>query len=59
MGGFILIAVVGLVITGVGEDSPDLDDWAVLRLGLRRVMILWEAKKALFEATMMSAERQC
>ena len=48
LGGFILIAIVGLIITGVGEDAPDLDDWSVLRLGLRRVMILWEAQKKRF-----------
>jgi len=48
LGGFILIAIVGLVITGVGEDAPDLDDWSVLRLGLRRLMILWEAQKKRF-----------
>ena len=48
LGGFILIAIVGLVITGVGEDAPDLDDWSVLRLRLRRLMILWEAQKKRF-----------
>ena len=48
LGGFILIAIVGLVITGVGEDSPDLDDWSVLRLGFRRVIIFWEAQKKRF-----------
>ena len=48
LGGFILIAIVGLVITGVAKESPDLDDWSVLRLGLRRLMILWEAQKKRF-----------
>ena len=48
LGGFILIAIVGLVITGVREEAPDLDDWSVLRLGLRRLMILWEAQKKRF-----------
>ena len=46
--GFILIAIVGLVITGVAKESPDLDDWSVLRLGFRRLMILWEAQKKRF-----------
>ena len=48
LGGFILIAIVGLVITGMSEEAPDLDDWSVLRLGLRRVMLFWEAQKNRF-----------
>ena len=44
----VMTAIVGLVITGMSEEAPDLDDWSVLRLGLRRLMILWEAQKKRF-----------